>query len=53
MTSEVVFGEESFMAFLTDKVPAALMRVHVLFQVVGLKKVFVALWTLYPSFAVM
>lgn len=45
----MVFGEESFVAFLADKVSAALMRVHVLLQVVGLEEVFVALWALYPA----
>ena len=46
----MIFGQECFVAFLTDKVSAALMRVHVLFQVVGLQEVFVALRTLYSSF---
>lgn len=30
VTGEVVFGEESFVALLADKVSAALVRVHVL-----------------------
>lgn len=50
VTSEVVLGEESFVALLTDKVSAALMRVHVLLQVVGFEEVFVALWALNPTF---
>lgn len=50
VTGEVVFGEKRFVAFLADKVSAALVRVHVLLQVVGLEEVFVALWTLYPAF---
>lgn len=52
MTGEVVFGEETFVAFFTDKVPAALVRVHVLFQVVGLEEMLVALWALYLAFTV-
>lgn len=39
------------MTFLADKVPAALVRVHVLLQVVGLEEVLVALRALYSSFA--
>lgn len=50
VTGEVIFGEKCFVAFLADKVSAALVRVHVLLQVVGLEEVFVALWTLYSSF---
>lgn len=50
VTGEVVFGEKRFVAFRADKVSAALVRVHVLLQVVGLEEVFVALWTLYPAF---
>lgn len=50
VTGEVVFGEKRFLAFRADKVSAALVRVHVLLQVVGLEEVFVALWTLYPAF---
>lgn len=46
----MVFGEKSFVAFLADKVSPALVRVHVLLQVVGLEEVFVALWALYPAF---
>lgn len=45
----MVFGEERFVAFLADKVSSALVRVHVLLQVVGLEEVFVALWALYPA----
>lgn len=52
MTGEVVFGEESFVAFLADKVSSALVRVHVLLQVVGLEEMFVALWALNPALAV-
>lgn len=48
----MVFGEESFVAFLADKVSSALMRVHVLLQVVGLEEVFVAFWALYSPFTV-
>lgn len=48
----MVFSEESFVAFLTDKVSPALVRVHVLLQVVGFEEMFVALWTLNPTFAV-
>lgn len=48
----MVFGEESLVAFLTDKVSAALVRVHVFLQVVGLQEMLVALWALYPAFAV-
>lgn len=48
----MVFGEETFVAFLADKVPAALVRVHVLFQVVGLEEMLVALWALYLAFTV-
>lgn len=48
----MVFCEESLMAFLTDKVSAALVRVHVLLQVVGLQEMLVALWALYPPFTV-
>lgn len=46
----MVFGEKRFVALLADKVSAALVRVHVLLQVVGLEEVFVALRTLYPPF---
>lgn len=46
----MVFGEESFVAFLADKVSSSLMRVHVFLQVVGLEEMFVALWALYPTF---
>lgn len=46
----MIFGEKRFVAFLADKVSAALVRVHVLLQVVGLEEVFVALWTLYSPF---
>lgn len=38
------------MALLADKVPSALVRVHVLLQVVGLDEVFVALGALNPAF---
>lgn len=46
----MVFGEESFVAFLTDKVSSSLVRVHVFLQVVGLEEMFVALWALDPTF---
>lgn len=52
VTGEVVFGEESFVAFLADKVSSALVRVHVLLQVVGLEEMFIALWALYSAFTV-
>lgn len=52
MTGEVVFGEESLVAFLADKVSSAFMRVHVLLQVVRLEEMFVALWALYSAFTV-
>lgn len=52
MAGEVVFGEESFVAFLTDKVSSALVRVHVLLQVVGLEEVFVTLRALYAALTV-
>lgn len=48
----MVFGEKRFMAFLADKVSAALVRVHVLLQVVSLQEVFVALWALYSTLTV-
>lgn len=48
----MVFGEESFVAFLADKVSPALVRVHVFLQVVGLEEMFVALGALNPTFAV-
>lgn len=48
----MVFGEESLVAFLADKVSSALMRVHVLLQVVRLEEMFVALWALYSAFTV-
>lgn len=48
----MVLGEESFVALLTDEVSSALMRVHVLLQVVGFEEVFVALWALNPTLAV-
>lgn len=48
----MVFGEERFVALLAHKVSAALVRVHVLLQVVGLEEVFVALWALNPPLAV-
>lgn len=38
------------MALLADKVSSALVRVHVLLQVVGLDEVFVALGALNASF---
>lgn len=46
----MIFGEKRFVAFLADKVSAALVRVHVLLQVVGLEEVFVALRALYSTF---
>lgn len=46
----MVFSEERFVAFFTNKVSAALMRVHVLLQVVGLKEMFVALRALNAPF---
>lgn len=52
VAGEVVFGEESLVALLADKVSAALVRVHVLLQVVGFKEVLVALGALYLPFAV-
>lgn len=45
----MVFGEEGFVALLTDKVSAALVRVHVFLQVVGLQEEFVAFWALDPT----
>lgn len=48
----MIFGEKRFVAFLADKVSAALVRVHVLLQVVGFEEVFVALWTLYSPFTI-
>lgn len=48
----MIFGEKGFVAFLTNKVSAALVRVHVLLQVVGLEEVFVALWTLYSPLTI-
>lgn len=50
VTGKMIFSEKRFVAFLTDKVSAALVRVHVLLKVVGLQEVFVALWTLYSPF---
>lgn len=50
MTCEVVFSEKSLVTFLTDKISAALVRVHVLFKMVGLQKMFVTFRTLYTSF---
>lgn len=47
----MVFGEERFVALLADEVSAALVRVHVVLQVVGLQEVLVALRTLDSSFA--
>lgn len=47
----MVFGEESFAALFADKVSPALVGVHVLLQVVGLEKVFVALRALDSAFA--
>lgn len=48
----MIFGEKRFVAFLADKVSTALVRVHVLLQVVGLEKMLVALWALYSTFTV-
>lgn len=52
VAGEMVFGEESLVALLADKVSAALVRVHVLLQVVGFEEVLVALRALYLPFAV-
>lgn len=48
----MILGEKRLVAFFADKVPAALVRVHVLLQVVGLEEVFVALRTLYSPFTI-
>lgn len=48
----MVFGEESLVALFTNKVPAALVRVHVLLQVVGFEEMLVALRALYLAFTV-
>lgn len=48
----MVFGEERFVALLTDEVSAALVGVHVLLQVVGFEEVFVALGALDLPFTV-
>lgn len=52
VAGEVVFGEESLVALFTNKVSAALVRVHVLLQVVGFEEMLVALWALYLAFTV-
>lgn len=48
----MVLGQESFVAFLADKVSPALVRVHVLLQVVGFEEVFIALGALDPPLAI-
>lgn len=48
----MVLREESFVALLADKVSLALVRVHVLLQVVGFQEVFVALCALNLPLAV-
>lgn len=50
MSSEVVFGEESLVALLTHKIPAAFVGVQMLFKVVGLDEMLVAFRTLYLTF---
>lgn len=48
----MVLGEESFVAFLADKVPSSFVRVHVLLQMVCLDEMFVALRALNPTLSV-
>lgn len=50
MSRKVVFGEESFVTLLTNKIPAAFVRVQMLFQMIGLEEMLVAFRALYLTF---